>query len=141
MLPQEEVLIRLGLSALIGFLIGFSRRGKAAGIRTFALICLGSAIFTVISISGPIGGAINYDPMRVIAQIVAGIGFLGLGVIWKQGVGKPTGLTTAAAIWVTAGVGVLIGLAMWTEAVVGALITLAILYSKKPLTKARIEGV
>jgi putative Mg2+ transporter-C (MgtC) family protein len=71
--------------------------------------------------------------MRVIAQIVAGIGFLGLGVIWKQGAGQPTGLTTAAAIWVTASVGVLIGLGMWVEVGTGALLTLAILYSKKPL--------
>ncbi|MEW6722278.1 MAG: MgtC/SapB family protein [Candidatus Micrarchaeota archaeon] len=133
MVSDIEIVFRLVLAAVIGLMIGFARRRKAAGIRTFSLISLGSAIFTVISISGPIGDAINYDPMRVIAQIVAGIGFLGLGVIWKQGVGQPTGLTTAAAIWATAAVGVLIGLGMWVEVATGALLILVILYSKKPL--------
>jgi len=76
----------------------------------------------------------------VIAQIVTGIGFLGLGVIWRQGIGKPTGLTTAAAIWVTAAIGVLIGLGMWPEAIVGTALTLGLPYSKEPLKKAHLEG-
>ncbi len=136
MVDDIEVVIRLVAAVVIGLSIGFSRRHKPAGLRTFALFCLGCAIFTVIStsFSGP-----YIDPSRVIAQIVTGIGFLGLGVIWRQGIGKPTGLTTAAAIWVTAAIGVLIGLGMWTEVVVGTVLTLGLLYSKVPLKRARIE--
>lgn len=80
-----------------------------------------------------------YDPTRVIAQIVAGIGFLGLGVIWKEGLNKPSGLTTAAAIWVTAGLGILVGLGMWVETLAGTVFTLAILHSRTALVKARLE--
>jgi putative Mg2+ transporter-C (MgtC) family protein len=78
-------------------------------------------------------------PTRIIAQIVTGIGFLGLGVIWKQGIGKPTGLTTAASIWVTAAIGILIGLGMWTEVLVGTVLTLIILFSKRVLLLAGLE--
>ena len=135
MLPIHESFIRLLLGALIGMAIGFTRRHHPAGIRTFALICLGSTIFTLISIDETLGG----DKTRIIGQIVTGIGFLGLGVIWKNGLSKPAGLTTAAAIWVTASVGVLIGLAFWAEAFFGALFTMLILYSNKPLRAVRIE--
>lgn len=139
MVPDNEIIIRLVLATVAGLLIGFCRRRKAAGIRTFSLISLGSAIFTVVSISGPTADAINYDPMRVIAQIVAGIGFLGLGVIWKTHGDKPSGLTTAAAIWVTAAVGVLIGLGMWVEAGAGFIMTFLVLLAKEPLKKAGLE--
>jgi putative Mg2+ transporter-C (MgtC) family protein len=131
---MEEIL-RLMTSAVIGLLIGFARRHKPAGLRTFALFCLGCTMFTLVSISfdGP-----TSDPARTIAQIVTGIGFLGLGVIWKHG-DHLTGLTTAAAIWVTAAIGVLIGLGMWTEVIVGTVLTLGLLYSKEPLQKVHIE--
>lgn len=135
MLGEFDILFRLFAATLIGLLIGFTRRHKPAGIRTFALICLGSAIFTIISVSDFQGS----DPTRVIAQIVAGVGFLGLGVIWKHGVGEPTGLTTAAGIWVAAALGVLIGLGWWFIAFVGTALTLLIFYSKKPLQKMRLE--
>jgi putative Mg2+ transporter-C (MgtC) family protein len=135
MMAETEIVIRLVASVLIGLLIGFSRRHKPAGLRTFALFCLGCTIFTLVSISfeGP-----NADPSRIIAQIVTGIGFLGLGVIWKQGIGKPTGLTTAAAIWVTAAIGILIGLGMWVEVLVGTTLTLGLLLSKGPLKEAHL---
>ncbi|MBU0532325.1 MgtC/SapB family protein [Candidatus Micrarchaeota archaeon] len=131
MLLEDGTAVKLIAAALVGLLIGYARRQKAAGMRTFALLCLGSAIFSVISITS------SWDPMRVIAQIVAGIGFLGLGVIWKNE-GKPVGLTTAAAIWVTAAIGVLIGIGMWMEAGLGTVLTLGIVYSKKPLNKIKI---
>jgi len=139
MLTDGEMIIRFIVAIVIGLLIGISRRHKPAGIRTFTLLCFGSAIFTIISIGGPFTDSTAYDPTRIIAQIVAGIGFLGLGVIWKEGFGKPSGLTTAAAIWVTAGLGILVGLGMWLETFVAAMFALAILYSKKPLVKARLE--
>jgi putative Mg2+ transporter-C (MgtC) family protein len=136
MLGEFDILARFIASTLAGVLIGFVRRHKPAGIRTFALLCLGSTIFTVVSTSNTF---VNPDQGRVIAQIVAGIGFLGLGVIWRQGPGKPTGLTTAAAIWTTAAIGILIGLGMWFETAVGSVLVLLILLSKKPLVRAHIE--
>ena len=93
---------------VVGLSIGFSRKHKPAGLRTFALFCLGCTIFTMISVSfsGP-----YIDPARVIAQIVTGIGFLGLGVIWRQGISKPSGLTTAAALWLVGSIGMAAGAA------------------------------
>ncbi|NYZ73543.1 MgtC/SapB family protein [Candidatus Micrarchaeota archaeon] len=139
MLVDGEIILRFVVAVVIGLLIGLARRHKPAGIRTFTLLCFGSAIFTVISVAGPFTTSAAYDPTRVIAQIVAGIGFLGLGVIWKEGLDKPSGLTTAAAIWVTAGLGILVGLGMWVETLAATVFTLAILYSKKPLTLAHLE--
>ncbi|MFH0884876.1 MAG: MgtC/SapB family protein [Candidatus Micrarchaeota archaeon] len=136
MVDDIEAVIRLVAAVLIGLSIGFSRKHKPAGLRTFALFCLGCTIFTLVSIR--FDQPYN-DPSRVIAQIVTGIGFLGLGVIWRQGIGKPTGLTTAAAIWVTAAIGVLIGLGMWPEVIIGAVLTLSLLYSKEPLKRAHLE--
>ncbi len=135
MLAETEIVMRFMVSALAGFLIGLARRHKPAGVRTFALLCLGCTIFTVVSISSD---SPMTDPTRVIAQVVTGIGFLGLGTIWRYG-GKPTGVTTAAAVWTTAAVGVLVGLGMWIEVVVGTALMLAIIYSKEPLLKAHIE--
>jgi len=135
-LAETEMAFRLIGSTLIGMLIGFARRRMPAGIRTFSLICLGSTIFTLVSISDAF---VNPDQGRIMAQIVSGIGFLGLGVIWKQGIGKPSGLTTAAAMWVTASVGVLAGLGMWFETVVAAILILLVLFSKKSLTDAKLE--
>jgi len=135
-LAETEMAFRLIGSTLIGMLIGFARRRMPAGMRTFSLICLGSTIFTLISVSDTF---VNPDQGRIIAQIVSGIGFLGLGVIWKHGIGKPSGLTTAAAMWVTASVGVLAGLGMWFETVLAAVLIMLVLFSKKQLTEAKLE--
>ena len=135
-MPMEyDILLRFLASAIVGLVIGFMRRHKAAGLRTFALICFGATVFTIVSIDPRLGAG---DPSRAIAQIIAGIGFLGLGVIWKYE-GRLTGLTTAAAVWVTASLGIMVGLAFWTEALAATAITMAILYSKEPLVKAKIE--
>lgn len=135
MLIEYETIIRFVAAALVGLLIGFTRRHQAAGLRTFALICLGAAIFTIISIDPRVGAV---EPTRVVGQIVTGIGFLGVGVIWKHD-GKLSGLTTAAAIWVTAALGILVGMAFWFEVIIGTLLTVVVLYSKKTLRKARLE--
>jgi putative Mg2+ transporter-C (MgtC) family protein len=122
---------------LVGFLIGFARRMKSsAGMRTFALLCMGATIFTIVSVL-PYAGT-NADPTRMMAQIVTGVGFLGLGVIFKYK-GKTVGLTTAASVWVSAALGILIGLGMWVEVVAGTILTMLILYSKQPLKKAKLE--
>lgn len=136
MLAEKEFVIRMIIAALIGLLLGYTRRRKAAGTRTFALICLGCSIFAMISVGYDFWG--NVDSSRVIAAIISGIGFLGLGVIWKHE-GKPVGLTTAAAIWVTASIGILIGLGMWTAVAVGTVITIILIFSRPTLEKVGLE--
>jgi putative Mg2+ transporter-C (MgtC) family protein len=109
MLPM--ILLRTGAAIVCGGIIGIERerRGKAAGFRTNTLICLGSAIYVLASdLLFVRMGITNTDPTRIAAQIVTGIGFLGAGTI-IQSRGTVTGLTTAATIWVVAGIGVLIG--------------------------------
>src|SRR5437867_4356778 len=102
-----DVVWTLGLAVLLGGAIGMERelRGKAAGLRTNILICVGSVLFTQLStaLAGP-----NGDPGRIAAQIVTGVGFLGAGTI-IHGKGSITGLTSAATIWLVAAIGVAVG--------------------------------
>jgi len=104
---------RLLLAGLLGGLIGLERdvHGRAAGLRTHLLVSLGSAVFMVLSAlvarSGA-GGTVQTDPGRIAAQVVTGIGFLGAGVILKDGA-NVRGLTTAACLWVAAAIGMAAG--------------------------------
>jgi putative Mg2+ transporter-C (MgtC) family protein len=102
------------VATICGVIIGIDRelKQKAAGVRTFILICVGCAIFT--SISTLMSDGTTYDPTRIIGQIITGIGFLGAGVIVKND-DKIVGVTTAAFIWCVSAIGVLAGLgAIWT---------------------------
>ena len=99
------------LSGLIGLLIGLEReyRGKAASLRTFSTIALGSCLFTILSYEAIGGSAANkYDVTRIAAQIVSGIGFLGGGVIFKS-TDRIEGVTTGALIWFSAAMGMACG--------------------------------
>jgi putative Mg2+ transporter-C (MgtC) family protein len=122
-LPGLELLVRVGFATLLGVAIGIERqwRSRMAGLQTMALVSMGAALFLIL-------GAYTFhreqDPTRVAAQIVSGIGFLGAGVIMKQG-SSVTGLNTAATLWATAAVGALAGAWMWREAAVGAGIIIA----------------
>jgi putative Mg2+ transporter-C (MgtC) family protein len=101
-----DMLFKLLLAILAGGLVGMERerRDRAAGLRTHILVCLGSTLITLVSIYiAPVG-----DPARIAAQIVSGIGFLGAGTIFRSGSGI-SGLTTAAGLWVIAGIGMGIG--------------------------------
>lgn len=121
-----DLLGNLILAALLGAAIGMEReiQGKAAGLRTNALICVGACLFTQLSIALTTPG--SGDPSRVAAQIVTGVGFIGAGTIMR-GKGAVTGLTTAATIWLVAAVGMAVG-AHWTMEAAGAtLLTLAVL--------------
>src|SRR6476620_3521703 len=102
-----EMVLRLGLSFLVGGLVGFERerRDRPAGLRTHILVCMGSTLITLVS--REIAGG-HADPGRVAAQIVSGIGFLGAGTIFRAG-NSVRGLTTAAGLWVVAGIGMGIG--------------------------------
>ena len=110
--------IRIMIAAVCGTIIGYERKKnfKAAGIRTHILVCCGAALFMIISkyafsdISLSLGIK-EADPARVAAQVVTGIGFLGAGVIFKNGV-SIKGLTTAAGLWMTAGAGMAVGAGM-----------------------------
>ncbi len=116
--------LHLGTAILCGGIIGVERqlRGKAAGIRTSILICLGTSIFVTLGAS--MGQ--RADPTRVIAQVVSGIGFVGGGVILARE-GLIIGVTSAAVIWVLAALGALIGLGHITATIVLTLATLGIL--------------
>lgn len=107
---HAEMFGPLLLAAIFGSLIGYEREraGKPAGVRTHGMVALGAALFTVVSTNGFAGG----DPARVAAQVVTGIGFLGAGAILHMR-GSVHGLTTAASLWVTAAIGVSVGVGMF----------------------------
>jgi putative Mg2+ transporter-C (MgtC) family protein len=127
MSPELEGGLRLLLAAFLGAAIGFQREKvhKPAGLRTHILICLGSALFTVVSVLGFSG---TVDPSRVAAGVVTGIGFIGAGVIFRGTRGdKVVGITTAASIWVTAAIGIAAGVGLYAIAVAVAVITVLVL--------------
>ena len=106
---ELEILLRLLLAAILGAGIGYQRERakKPAGLRTHILITLGAALFTIVSI---FGFGDKGDPSRVAAGVVAGVGFLGAGVIFRGMRGDvPLGLTTAASVWIAASVGLAAG--------------------------------
>ncbi|MBB5187692.1 MULTISPECIES: MgtC/SapB family protein [Zhongshania] len=108
-----------------GAIIGLERqiRGKPIGIRTAALICLGTYVFIAMSVS--VGNGVT-DPSRVIGQVITGIGFLGAGVILSRD-GMVLGVTSAAAIWVLAAIGVMIGLDKYGPALLIAFVVVGVL--------------
>jgi putative Mg2+ transporter-C (MgtC) family protein len=130
---EWEIILRLVLAVLLGGVIGFnrSRHNKPAGLRTMALISLGSAAFTLIgiesviqlselqmgaeSLASGVSSSINLDSSRIIAGIVGGVGFLGAGAI-IQSRGRVQGMTSAASIWVTSTIGVSVGLGLYVLA-------------------------
>ena len=128
--PSTIVLFsQLALATFLGLLIGAERSiaGKTAGMRTFALVALGAALFTIISVlvTTQYLGKVNFDPMRVTASIIAGVGFIGAGlIIFRQDILR--GLTTAAGMWVAAGVGVAVGFGLYTVAIFVTFLTLLI---------------
>jgi putative Mg2+ transporter-C (MgtC) family protein len=103
-------LVRCGAAVLCGAVIGLERelKGKPAGFRTNILICLGSAVYMCVGALLVRASGAEFDPTRVAAQVVTGIGFLGAGSIIQSG-GRVTGMTTAATIWVVASIGLVAG--------------------------------
>ncbi len=119
--------IRLVLAAILGGLIGIEReiRDKPAGLRTNILICVGSTLF--MSLSTQVAQLLGGDPTRIAAQIISGIGFLGAGAVLHSH-GFVLGLTTAATIWVVAGVGMALGSGMYLVAAFATGMSLVTLY-------------
>lgn len=141
--PSYEGGLRLLVAAILGGLVGMDREtaGKPAGLRTNMLICVGSALLTMISVAiartwDPPGPALA-DPGRVAAQIVSGIGFLGAGTILRTKA-DVRGLTTAASIWVVAAIGMAVGVGGYFLAVATTLLVLITLIAL-PLLERRLE--
>jgi putative Mg2+ transporter-C (MgtC) family protein len=120
-----ELLLQLGLATLLGGAIGLERElgGKPAGLRTNILICIGSALYTQLSLAMVHGAA---DATRVAGQIVTGVGFIGAGTILHAR-GAVVGLTSAATIWVVAAIGVALGAGFYAEALLSTLMVLIVL--------------
>ncbi len=132
------VVFRVAVAFLLGGLIGLEREWhrQSAGLRTHIVITLGSTILTILSIWVPqeYTHFQSSDPARIAAQIVSGIGFLGGGAIFRYGV-NVRGLTTAASIWVVAGIGMAVGVGMYAVAVVGTGFVLFALFVMIPFEK------
>jgi putative Mg2+ transporter-C (MgtC) family protein len=124
---EMEMLLKLGISAILGLVIGLERelKRKPVGLKTSLVISIVSCLLTIVSIesaySFPHNDNINItmDPLRLAAQIVSGIGFLGAGVILRRENDSISGLTTAAMIWGAAGIGIAVGAGFFTEAIAG----------------------
>lgn len=128
------ILLHLCLAVLAGGLIGLERtyHGRPAGFRTHALVCTASSLLMQLTVyqwvlfPGATAETLRVDPTRMAQGIMTGIGFLGAGVILKEGL-TVRGLTTAASIWITAAIGILIGAGFYFPAAVGTLLTLGTL--------------
>jgi putative Mg2+ transporter-C (MgtC) family protein len=140
-LSFTEVLLRLAIATVIGAALGLNReiRGKPAGLRTHALVALGTALVTLtgIALAGHDGEFDSNSVSRVIQGVVAGIGFLGGGTILKSDSGEQiSGLTTAASLWVVACLGIACGVGLWRIALIALGLALLVLVAGEPLENA-----
>ena len=129
-----ETIFRLALAIALGGLIGFERelKHRPAGLRTHMLVSLGATVFTIISLS------FDVEPSRIAAGIVTGIGFLGAGSIIAQK-GHIRGITSAATLWVVAGIGLSIGVGQYIIAIITALFVFVILQLGKIEKKGNVD--
>ncbi|MFA7252426.1 MAG: MgtC/SapB family protein [Candidatus Paceibacterota bacterium] len=130
-LATVDILIRLVVALLLGVLVGVERTlaGKNAGMRTYALVAMGSALFVLVSqiVSLQFINLTNFDPLRLASQVLVGIGFIGAGLVFHNNKDmKTSGLTSAAGLWVSAGIGMSAGFGLFSLAIIAALLTLLI---------------
>jgi len=142
MLTDGQIIFRLILAVILSGLIGLERQlhRRTAGLRTHILVCLGSCLIMLTSLyvfdiyreKAPL------DPTRIAAGVITGIGFLGAGAIIRGGSGQEgvVGLTTAASLWMVAGIGLAVGCGFHTGAIFGAILTLVVLFFLR-----KIEGM
>ena len=146
MIPHGSILIRLLLALGCGALIGFEResRGQSAGIKTLSLVSLGSALITIVSVYGfrdvlAATPRTTFDPTRIAAQIVSGVGFLGAGaILLRRDVVR--GLTTAASVWLVAGIGLAAASDLTIEALAATAIALLALLIMRPIEQRIFPG-
>ncbi len=128
--PLWEGFLRIVLAMLLGSIIGLERerRKQPAGFRTHSVLAVGSALLSIVSIYIPAtyGTGVNVDPSRIASQVVSGIGFLGAGAILRMGI-SVKGLTTAASLWTTAGIGLATGAGMYSLSLFATVILLIVL--------------
>ena len=120
-----SVAVRLTLSVILGGLIGMERgrRGRAAGLRTHILVCLGAAMASLLGVFATKELELSSDASRIAAQVISGIGFLGAGTIVIKGRFRVSGLTTAAGLWATAAIGLALGYAFFEGALIATFLT------------------
>ena len=140
MIDYPEIIIRLGVATLVGAAVGLNRElhGKPTGVRTLGLVGLGSALAMMASLdlaSSDAAADLN-SSSRVIQGVLAGIGFLGAGVIVRNQGTHIQGLTTAACIWLTAAIGIICGLGAWRPLFVALPLAFVILIAGGPIEKA-----
>jgi putative Mg2+ transporter-C (MgtC) family protein len=146
-----EIYFRIVVSAVLGFLIGWDRtsKNKPAGLKTYTYVAVACTLITIVSIEGaemlsqPDSGKMM-DPLRLAAQIVSGLGFLGAGVILKDGL-RVKGLTSAAMIFYVGGVGIGIGAGFYSIVIFATLVTFIItrignFFEEKEITSVRLPG-
>jgi putative Mg2+ transporter-C (MgtC) family protein len=124
-----DMIIKLSIALILGVIIGLERvwAKKTAGMRTFALVSMGSALFIIISqlMVDYYSGFGDVNPLRMASQIITGIGFIGTGVIFSKG-SMQTGITTATSLWVVAGIGMAVGFGLFKLAIIATILTLFI---------------
>jgi putative Mg2+ transporter-C (MgtC) family protein len=144
----SEVLLRVILAGVFGGAIGAEReiREREAGLRTHMLVSIGAALFTLVSAYGfsdfrfSNASGITYDPTRIAAQVVTGIGFLGAGAIIRQGL-SVRGLTTAASLWVVAAIGIATGAGYYSGALITTVVVLVSLWPLRIIAFRLFERV
>lgn len=133
-----SILIRLFISLLLGMIIGIERvwAHKTAGMRTYALVSMGSALFVIVS-----NEMVNYyasfsgmNPLMIVSQIVVGVGFIGAGLIFTKD-SKLVGLTTATGLWVAAGIGMAAGLGLFGISIIATILTLFVFVALSVIEK------
>jgi len=149
MLPEHQIILRLVVAAVLGSIVGTERErlNWVAGLRTHMLVCVGSALFMIVSFCGFADVLSNehvaLDPSRIAAQVVSGIGFLGAGtIVLRSKVVR--GLTTAASLWTVAAVGLAVGGGLYVAAATTTVLVVIILAGIKPIERrlflARRQG-
>jgi len=136
------MIMKVTLAGVLGMFIGSEReyRGKAAGLRTYMLVSLGAALFTILSSMAHAGDVVIglYDPTRIAAQVVVGIGFIGAGlIIFKKD--RLEGLTTAAGLWTTAAIGMAVGFGFYSIAIYSTILVVLVLWALRYIDQ-RIQG-
>ncbi|MGB8815648.1 MAG: MgtC/SapB family protein [Minisyncoccia bacterium] len=142
-----DIFLNLLVALCLGGLLGLERTfaGKIAGMRTYALVSMGSALFVIISQTATIlyFSIATADPLRMISQIIVGIGFIGAGLVWHKS-SKVTGITTAAGLWIAAGVGIASGFGFFAIASIAVGLSLFVFtfmwYLEKKLKRFSYNG-
>lgn len=129
-MAEVDIVLKVLLAGVLGFIVGTERElsGQTAGNRTFSLVAMGSTLFTALAMQA-FGGSPD-APSRIVANILTGIGFLGGGMIFKEGTGVQ-GLTTAAGIWAMAAVGVAVGSERYLAAVLTSALIMLVFSIKR----------